>query len=353
MSRKYTASAVDGWEDTIRYQSKASCRTLQEFGMDAANGAMGLASDGVLYVARELVFALSGADLEYYGMEDTSRTEERRRSKSKSKRARKKKEKKNRPADVSLYSSGKVEGRDEESERAYSVVDLITKFNNEPPKSMLRNNPNTTISPTTPSVPPAASSNKSQDIFRPRSNKEEASPEEAERFAYLTAQQQPNARSVPGSAVPDVAFSPLASFKELHQANKKAMFDDSSSNAVRRQPENVERQEDKAKDHETVKSTATDIVDIRGEIEDIQRIIARLGKERVEQRKQDESSPTKSTEIAPKKDPKRVEEIRALISRLERLSIRHEELKAKQIANSTCVTRDPAPAVSATAVTSQ
>jgi hypothetical protein len=106
----------------------------------------------------------------------------------------------------------------------------------------------------------------------------------------------------------------------------------------------------KATGVETVKSTGTNLGDIRGEIEEIQLIIAKIQKERTQQPKPEEGGPTESTETAPKKDPKRNAEIRELISRLKRLSIRHDELKARQIANS--VTRDPAP-VSATAVTSQ
>lgn len=385
MTRRPTAKAVVGWEDTsLEFEPQGSssgagagCRSLK----DVAEGVIALAGTGILYVAQELVFALSGevhaADTDDYGMENDLRYEEagmekrRSRSKSRNRKQKKNKKKSSKPdADVKLYSA--YEGRDEESERAYTVVDLITKYNGSTGSSTSSVERGASY-PKAPPAPPSATS-KWQEIFRPRSTDEKA-PDDSERFAYLGSKQQTQIQPISESSAP-VTFSPLASFRELHQANRKALFDDdtvyngskitatqspSHTPAVTTAPEASTAPERRVivVDAETVKTTksaGTEIVDIRSEIQDIQRIIARFEEERAARPKpgvstglkpEDAGNPTHSTEVATpkKKDPKRNAEIRELISRLERLSIRHEELRARQIANTAATRRDPAPTV--------
>ena len=78
------AQAVDDWDRYHRRQPRdlgdAMCRGLGDVATDVANGAITMAGEGVLYVAQELVYALSPDDEPMY--DDSNNTREYRRSRS-------------------------------------------------------------------------------------------------------------------------------------------------------------------------------------------------------------------------------------------------------------------------------
>jgi uncharacterized protein with von Willebrand factor type A (vWA) domain len=73
---------------------------------------------------------------------------------------------------------------------------------------------------------------------------------------------------------------------------------------------------------------ASEIVDIRAEIEDVHRILDKLQKQQDERRLQ-QSFPTQSTDPPTKDSLQGRQDLINLISRLQRLARRHEELKAQ------------------------
>jgi hypothetical protein len=383
---------------------------FQQQAVDAGQKAMDVASRSVLYVAKEIVFALSGdvaaADTDDYGMrndlEDNevggeedydevgddeslmqSLRNELAREKSKFKKSKKKHKKdKSKTSRKGAHSSGD-ERRDEESERAHNVKDLIKKFDtsgvtpmpiskgstdeanagrtpvmNKPSYDILVTNSSRskTVQPSKPKQNNSAQkydtvvvrplnksqgtqalspqpAGKSQDIFRPRSANR-ITLDDSERFAYLVGHYHTR-----GPQKPDSTLSPFAPFKEMHRATK-ALIDDStfdsrsdreSTHPSSNQTNNVSGS---AIPGET--SEIPEVVDIRAEIEDIQRIILKLEQERAQRRLQEESMISNGTDAnnAGYKDPKKAEEIRILIQRLARLSQRHRELKSKNATRS-------------------
>jgi len=343
--------------------SDAIWQGIQEHSVKAANEALSMAGKGVLYVAKEIVFALSGdiqaADADDYGMTNDVEEErgpietEHRRKKKKKPKKKKQKRNSNEPLEPVFHfdkASDKIpeERRDEVSEPAYHIRELIHKFDRPAGATPMPKNWKAERSPANQSVKQysqmriiqssqtSTDPGRPQEIFRRRS---ELAMDNSERFAYLTADQQskPNRRQ-------EVVFSPLVSFKQLHQANKTALFDDSTvdTNELGTLSESeayvesflnktAEPSMDLPPTNRKIEQLGE--IDIRAEIEDIQRIVAKFEKERAERRKYDEEhGPTQSTDgkMANKKDPRRAEEIRRLVQRLERLSARYKELKARK-----------------------
>ena len=152
--------------------------------------------------------------------------------------------------------------------------------------------------------------------------------DDSERFAYLVG----NDRSI-GPPKPENLFSPFASFKEMHQANK-ALLDDTTFD-TRSDRESTHPSSSQIEPSTSATPGTTDpipeIVDIRTEIEDVQRIIAKLEEERTQRRFQEENGMDMPGEMS-NKDPMKAAEIRTLIRRLARLSERHRELKSKNAA---------------------
>ncbi len=373
----------DDNQDEEKYQPKslneAIWQGIQDQILETATRAVDLASVGILYIAKEVVFALSGdlvaADTDDYGMtNDLEEGEEDNddeggavvlkhveesqfSSKAESKKFKSKKDHPTQP------HSADIERRDEDSERSHRVEDLIKKFEvsgmstttrkwkigivpgnvgqtaayTKPKYDTMMTQRSRTLSDGTGYGPVG----KSQAIFRPRSVSD-GSMDDSERFAYLVPE---DPMKLPPR--PEVMFSPLAPFTHLHRDNK-ALLDEATIDT-----RNIDESEQIAKPRQTSgESTSTsgimstrlpragdipEVLDIRTEIEEIQQSIAKLEKDRAERQRLQDASPTKST--VPEgnfngkgnKDPERAEEIKTLIQRLARLSERHKELKAKHV----------------------
>lgn len=321
---------------------------IQEQTLKVANGVASLASQGVLYVAKELVFALSGdvqeADTDSYGRENdiaprTKLWQQKGGGQKKEKKHKKEKKTKKIKSEVRHAPAVVEERRDEISEPAYHIKDLIHKFDSSTGTTAMPNNWNSgrVVRFSRMNIIRDSTEEDSnlphQEIFRPRSAAELAY-DDSDRFAYLTTD---------FSRHDNGGVSPIMPFKELHKASKTLLFAEQGIIPAGHQSSRAQTEayvesflngapEPNVLVSPHINANKTEI-DIRTEIEDIQKIIAKFEKELAERRQQkEEKGPTQSTEQGgeTKKDPKRAEELLTLIKRLERLSHRHQELKARK-----------------------
>lgn len=352
---------------------------VQDSALMALDTGLDFAHRGALYVAQEIVFALGEGEIDERSMDMSSRRDlstlesrkvrsssiphprKARKQEKKSKKKRKKQidlvqektnavqEKEIGGPDIKLYN-GEVESRDEPDERPerlYRVKDLIGKFDGASRgtvgispthliEQLKRNNLGQTKQDPPMTThgrdPQAQGENNVHEVFRPRTAAPSSS-QDPDRYSYLTIDQ---ARNLPRPA------SPLTPFKDLHRANQKALFDGSSMEASLKDkaaeskafvesflassaaPGGLVRPVDPQQEQK--EQRASEIVDIRTEIEDIHRILAKLQLTRDAQRRNQELEPTMRKDT-PSKDKKQSQELLSFIGRLQRLSKRHQELK--------------------------
>ena len=292
------------------------------------------------------------------------------------------------------------ESRDEINERPRRVKDLIGKFgghgtskspihtfgerNNangrsrgtqihkdDPPLTLQIQNPQPIMESI--SQTQAAFDNNSHEVFRPRSVTENSS-NDHDRFSYFVPTDK-------GQGLIKQSASLLVPFKDLHRANQKALFQDESpvvtynsfqamtaesdafvesflatssdpryglNIAVDPQGRIHEQEQAEIRQAEIQKQErVSEILDVRAEIEDVHRILAKLQKQQNE-RNHDGLGPTQSTDPPTKKGLRQDQDLIVLIGRLQRLSRRYEELKALNVATPTATTGSSTPTLSTT-----
>ena len=295
---------------------------------------------------------------------------------------------------IKLYNS-ESESRDEVNARPRRVKDLIGKFGgNGTAKSPIRafgerNNANgrSSSAQLQKEDPPltlqiqhpqpimeatfhthVTHDNNSHEVFRPRSVLENAS-RDHDRFSYFEATQE-------GQGLIKQSASLLVPFKDLHRSNQKALFKDESPVVTYNSFQAMTAESDafvesflatssdpryslniavdpqgrihKQKQAEIQKQErVSEILDVRAEIEDVHRILAKLQKRQNEQNHEG-LGPTQSTDPPAKKDLRQAHDLVVLIGRLQRLSHRYEELKALNAGADTTTATSSTPAVSAT-----